>query len=85
MTYIFWTTVPLSFFDGKAPSRTVVLLTTGAVLTGCVMWNLVLVGLVAIGRKFVRPTYLAMMSILGGGGLALFGLAFLWKALAMFI
>jgi len=84
MTYIFWTTVPLSFFDGKAPSRGVVLLTTGAVLTGCVMWNLVLVGLVAIGRKFVRPTYLASMSILGGAGLLLFGLAFLWKALAMF-
>ncbi len=80
VTYVFWTTVPLMFFREQAPSRAMVLMTTGAVLAGCMAWNLTLVGLIAVARRFLKPRFLAGTCLVGGAALLVFAVVFGIKA-----
>ncbi len=82
VTYVFWTTVPLMFFKEQAPTRTMVWMTTGAVLAGCMTWNLVLVGLIAAARRFLKPRFLAGTCLAGGAALLAFALLFGFRAVA---
>lgn len=82
VTYVFWTTVPLMFFKEQAPTRGMVLMTTGAVLAGCMAWNLTLVGLMVVARRFLKPRFLAGTCLAGGAALLVFAVVFGWRAVA---